>query len=63
MEEKQRHGSVPRLEWLGSVGWISMMSGFALVVFGDWLDQPLAVRDRLDPLPDVSEEYREIGRD
>lgn len=39
MEEKQRHGSIPRLEMLGFVGFISTMAGFALVMFGLWLDQ------------------------
>ena len=39
MEEKQRHDSVPRLEILGFVGAISTMAGFALVMFGLWLDQ------------------------
>jgi hypothetical protein len=30
-----------------------MLAGFGLAVLGVWLDQPLAVSDRLDPLPAV----------
>ena len=53
MEEKQRHGSAPRLEWLKHVGGIFMMSGFALVVVGTELNQPAMVRHQLDSLAAV----------
>ena len=53
LPDQQHHDSIARLQLFKLVGLISMVAGFGLAVLGVWLDQPLAVSDRLDPLPAV----------
>ena len=53
LPDQSRHASVSSLQLLKLVGLISVVAGFALAVLGVWLDQPLAVSDRLDPLPAI----------
>lgn len=53
LPDQQNHGSSARFQLLKLVGFISMVAGFGLAMLGVWLDQPLAVADRLDPLPAV----------
>ena len=53
LPDQQNHGSTARFQLLKLAGLISMVAGFGLAVLGVWLDQPLAVSDRLDPLPAV----------
>jgi hypothetical protein len=54
LPDQQKHGPIDRLQLPKLVGLISMVVGFGLALLGLWLDQPLAVSDRLDPLPAVS---------
>ena len=53
LPDQQQHDSIARLQLLKLIELISMVAGFGLAVLGVWLDQPLAVSDRLDPLPAV----------
>ncbi len=53
LPEQDPQASVHRVQLRKFVALISMMAGFGLAVLGLWLDKPLAVSDRLDPLPAV----------
>lgn len=53
LPDQQHHGSIARFQVLKLVGLIAMVAGFGLAVLGAWLERPLAVSDRLDPLPAV----------
>ena len=53
LPDQQQDGSIARFQLLKLVGLMSMVAGFGLAMVGVWLDQPLAVSDRLDPLPAV----------
>jgi hypothetical protein len=46
-------GTVARLLLLKFLVLLAMVAGFAVAVLGVWLDQPLAIADRLDPLPAI----------